>query len=68
MTSAPPELAWPEGWAFFSGSAPEPHAASPSVRRAPAAINFKVDIQRREDPAGDRVLITLDGKFLDCNW
>ncbi|MCB5293711.1 cyanase [Arthrobacter sp. SO3] len=33
-----------------------------------SAINFKVDIQRREDPAGDRVVITLDGKFLDYNW
>lgn len=33
-----------------------------------SAINFKVDIQRREDPAGYRVVITLDGKFLDYNW
>ncbi|GAC1603446.1 MAG: cyanase [Pseudarthrobacter sp.] len=33
-----------------------------------SAINFKVDIQRRQDPAGDRVVITLDGKFLDYNW
>ena len=33
-----------------------------------SAINFKVDVQRREDPSGDRVVITLDGKFLDYNW
>jgi cyanate lyase len=33
-----------------------------------SAINFKVDITRRPDPAGDRVVITLDGKFLDYNW
>ena len=33
-----------------------------------SAINFKVDVERREDPTGDRVVITLDGKFLDYNW
>jgi cyanate lyase len=33
-----------------------------------SAINFKVDISRRPDPAGDRVVITLDGKFLDYHW
>lgn len=33
-----------------------------------SAINFKVDVERREDPSGDRVVITLDGKFLDYNW
>lgn len=33
-----------------------------------SAINFKVDVQRRPDPDGDRVVITLDGKFLDYNW
>lgn len=33
-----------------------------------SAINFKVDVQRRPDPTGDRVVITLDGKFLDYNW
>ena len=33
-----------------------------------SAINFKVDVQRRPDPSGDRVVITLDGKFLDYNW
>jgi cyanate lyase len=29
-----------------------------------SAINFRADIERIEDPAGDRVRITLDGKFL----
>jgi len=33
-----------------------------------SAINFKIDVQRRPDPTGDRVVITLDGKFLDYNW
>lgn len=33
-----------------------------------SAINFRVDVDRREDPSGDRVVITLDGKFLDYNW
>ncbi|MCT2087749.1 cyanase [Micrococcus terreus] len=33
-----------------------------------SAINFHVDIQRRPDPDGDRVVITLDGKFLDYCW
>ena len=33
-----------------------------------SAINFKVDVSRRADPAGDRVVITLDGKFLDYHW
>lgn len=33
-----------------------------------SAINFKVDIDRRADPDGDRVVITLDGKFLDYRW
>ena len=33
-----------------------------------SAINFKVDVARRPDPTGDRVVITLDGKFLDYNW
>lgn len=33
-----------------------------------SAINFRLDVDRREDPAGDRVVITLDGKFLDYNW
>lgn len=33
-----------------------------------SAINFRLDVDRREDPSGDRVVITLDGKFLDYNW
>ncbi|NYI78416.1 cyanate lyase [Nocardioides panzhihuensis] len=33
-----------------------------------SAINFKVDIARRSDPGGDRVVVTFDGKFLDYNW
>lgn len=33
-----------------------------------SAINFKLDVSRRPDPSGDRVVVTLDGKFLDYNW
>ncbi|WP_046319238.1 cyanase [Mycobacterium sp. UM_Kg1] len=33
-----------------------------------SAINFSMDIQRREHPGGDRVVITLDGKFLGYEW
>jgi cyanate lyase len=33
-----------------------------------SAINFGVSVERREHPAGDRVLITLDGKFLPYEW
>lgn len=33
-----------------------------------SAINFRVDVERRADPAGDRVVVTLDGKFLDYQW
>ncbi|OAN40308.1 cyanase [Mycolicibacterium iranicum] len=33
-----------------------------------SAINFKVDIKRRSDPDGDRVVVTFDGKFLDYRW
>lgn len=29
-----------------------------------SAIDFEIDIQRKPDPKGDRVLMTLDGKFL----
>ncbi len=29
-----------------------------------SAIDFEIDIQRREDPKGDRVVVTFDGKFL----
>ncbi|MFD1722124.1 cyanase [Amnibacterium endophyticum] len=33
-----------------------------------SAINFKLDIARRADPGGDRVVVTLDGKFLPYQW
>lgn len=33
-----------------------------------SAINFKVDVARRPDPEGDRVVVTFDGKFLDYRW
>jgi cyanate lyase len=33
-----------------------------------SAINFKVDVERVADPGGDRVRITLDGKFLPYQW
>ncbi|MFC9897531.1 cyanase [Nocardia sp. NPDC127579] len=33
-----------------------------------SAINFNIDIARRPDPDGDRVVITFDGKFLDYRW
>ncbi len=29
-----------------------------------SAIDFRMDIQRVHDAAGDRVVVTLDGKFL----
>lgn len=33
-----------------------------------SAINFQVAFGRREDPEGDRVVVTFDGKFLDYRW
>jgi cyanate lyase len=33
-----------------------------------SAINFRADVERIPDPAGDRVRITLDGKFLPYQW
>ena len=33
-----------------------------------SAINFSVDIQKKSNPAGDRVVVTLDGKFLPYDW
>lgn len=33
-----------------------------------SAINFRLDVARRPDPDGDRVVVTLDGKFLDYRW
>ena len=29
-----------------------------------SAIDFELDIQRKTDPKGDRIIVTLDGKFL----
>jgi cyanate lyase len=33
-----------------------------------SAINFRAEVERVSDPAGDRVRITLDGKFLPYQW
>jgi cyanate lyase len=33
-----------------------------------SAINFRMDVRREADPAGDRVVVTLDGKFLPYQW
>ncbi|MGI8714541.1 MAG: cyanase [Solirubrobacteraceae bacterium] len=33
-----------------------------------SAISFKLDVQRAEHEDGDRVRITLDGKFLPYKW
>ncbi|GGJ91275.1 cyanate hydratase [Streptomyces camponoticapitis] len=33
-----------------------------------SAINFRLDVRRVPDPAGDRVVITLDGKYLPYQW
>jgi cyanate lyase len=33
-----------------------------------SAINFRMDVTRVADPAGDRVVVTLDGKFLPYQW
>ncbi len=33
-----------------------------------SAINFRMSIQRRPDPQGDRVIVTFDGTFLDYAW
>jgi cyanate lyase len=33
-----------------------------------SAINFRAEVTRVPDPAGDRVRITLDGKFLPYQW
>jgi cyanate lyase len=29
-----------------------------------SAIDFEMDVQRKEDPKGDRVVVTMSGKFL----
>ena len=33
-----------------------------------SAINFSIDIGKKSHPSGDRVVITLDGKFLPYDW
>jgi cyanate lyase len=33
-----------------------------------SAVNFRLGVERVADPAGDRVLVTLDGKFLAYQW
>ena len=33
-----------------------------------SAVNFRLDVKRVPDPAGDRVVVTLDGKFLPYQW
>jgi cyanate lyase len=33
-----------------------------------SAINFRIDVERRDDPGGERVVVTLDGKFLKYQW
>ena len=33
-----------------------------------SAINFHLDVARAAHPGGDRVVITLDGKFLPYDW
>jgi cyanate lyase len=33
-----------------------------------SAINFRLDIRREPDPAGDRVIVVLNGKFLPYQW
>ncbi|AQT78669.1 cyanase [Mycolicibacterium litorale] len=33
-----------------------------------SAINFSVTVDKKSHPAGDRVVVTLDGKFLPYDW
>ncbi|BBY26796.1 cyanase [Mycolicibacterium sediminis] len=33
-----------------------------------SAINFSLDVARKPHPDGDRVVVTLDGKFLPYAW
>ena len=33
-----------------------------------SAISFSVDVQKKRHPSGDRVVVTLDGKFLPYDW
>ena len=33
-----------------------------------SAINFSVELEKKPHPAGDRVVVTFDGKFLPYEW
>jgi cyanate lyase len=33
-----------------------------------SAINFSLSLERKAHPAGDRVVVTFDGKFLPYDW
>jgi cyanate lyase len=33
-----------------------------------SAINFSVNLEKKPHPSGDRVVVTLDGKFLPYDW
>ena len=33
-----------------------------------SAINFSVNVEKKPHPAGDRVVVTFDGKFLPYDW
>jgi len=33
-----------------------------------SAINFSVNLEKKPHPAGDRVVVTFDGKFLPYDW
>jgi cyanate lyase len=33
-----------------------------------SAINFSIDFEKKPHPAGDRVVVTFDGKFLPYDW
>jgi len=37
-------------------------------RRHHERINFSVNLEKKSNPAGDRVVVTLDGKFLPYDW
>ena len=33
-----------------------------------SAIDFSVNVEKKPHPAGDRVVVTFDGKFLPYDW
>lgn len=33
-----------------------------------SAINFSIDLQKKPHSSGDRIVVTLDGKFLPYQW